>query len=137
MPYLLDTNILSELRRGERCDPGVARWARATVSDRHCLSVLSLGEIRKGIEILRRKAPDQCPALEAWLEALRTNYAADILPVSDAVSERWGILVAGQTRPVVDGLLIATAQVHGLTVATRNVPDFRNAEVALVNPFEA
>ena len=137
MPYLLDTNILSELRRGERCDPGVARWARATVSERHCLSVLSLGEIRKGIETLRRKAPDQCTAFEIWLETLRTNYAEDILPVSDAVGDCWGILMAERTRPVIDGLLIATAKVYSLTVATRNVADFSDAGVAVVNPFEA
>lgn len=136
MPYLLDTNILSELRRGKRCDPNIAKWAHATRADRHCISVLSLGEIRKGIESLRRKSPKQCPAFENWLLTLQTEYETDILPITDAVGERWGQLMAVHTFPVIDGLLAATALTHGLTVATRNVADFERSGVKVVNPFK-
>ena len=137
MPYLLDTNILSELRRGQRCDPKVAEWAHSTSADRHCISALSLGEIRKGIEILRRKSPQQCPAFENWLLTLQTEYEADILPITDRISDQWGHMMAQQTLPVIDGLLAATALSHGLTVATRNVADFKNSGVNMVNPFES
>ena len=135
MPYLLDTNILSELRRGIRCDPNVFKWAQSTQNDRHCISVLSLGEIRKGIEILRRKSPQQCPAFENWLFTLQTEYEADILPITDAISDQWGHMMAKQTRPVIDGLLAATALTYNLTVATRNVVDFENSGARVINPF--
>ena len=135
MPYLLDTNILSELRKGQTCNESVKRWAQSTASDRHCISVLSLGEIRKGIEVLRRRSPQQCPAFETWLLKLQTDYTSDILPITDHVSETWGRLMAERTLPSIDGLLAATALAHQLTVATRNVADFKNTGVLLVNPF--
>lgn len=135
MPYLLDTNILSELRKGVRCTPNVLKWARASAQERHYISVLSLGEIRKGIEILRRKSPKQCPAFEKWLRALQTDYATDILPVTDTISDQWGCMMAKQTLPVIDGLLAATAHTHRLIVATRNVDDFKSTGVKVVNPF--
>ena len=138
--YLLDTNILSELRKGERCDSQVRAWAKSTAKDRHCVSVLSLGEIRKGIEILRRKAPDQCPAFEVWLTRLQTDYDQDILPLTAGISERWGRMGATmpQALPVIDGLIAATAQEFGLTVVTRNTADFdrEGVGVRVVNPFE-
>lgn len=136
MPYLLDTNILSELRKGRRCDSHVQEWAQATAKVRHYISVLSLGEIRKGIEILRRRAPKQCPAYEKWLLSLETEYEADILPITDSISDQWGRLMAKQTLPVIDGLLAATALTHELTVATRNTSDFKNSEVKVVNPYD-
>ncbi|MFQ3224474.1 MAG: putative nucleic acid-binding protein [Lentimonas sp.] len=136
MPYLLDTNILSELRKGTRCDPNVLKWAQGTQNDRHCISVLSLGEIRKSIETLRRKSPKQCPAFERWLLTLQTDYEADILPLTDLISDQWGRMMAVRTLPVIDGLLAATALSHGLTVATRNIADFESSGVELVNPFE-
>ncbi|MDH4409428.1 MAG: type II toxin-antitoxin system VapC family toxin [Verrucomicrobiales bacterium] len=136
MPFLLDTNVLSELRKGEKCDSRVRRWAVSTKGDRHCLCVVSLGEIRKGIEILRRKAPDQCPTFERWLEVLKSDYSNDLLPVNEEIMNRWGILQAAQSLPVLDGLIAATALEHGLTVATRKVRDFEKTGVKLVNPFE-
>ncbi len=135
MAYLLDTNVLSELRKGARGDPRVRRWAKETVRERHYLSVLSLGEIRKGIEILRRKAPDQCPVFERWLARLETDYENDILPVGEAVADRWGCLMAVRSLPVIDGLLAATALEHRLTVVTRNTDDFEGTGVDLLNPF--
>ena len=136
MPFLLDTNVLSELRKGSRCRAEVRSWARSTVGDRHCISVLSLGEIRKGIEILRRKSPAQCPAFERWLIRLKTDYEREILPVTEEIVDRWGKLMARRSLPVIDGLIAATAVEYGLTVATRNIADYLPAGVALVNPFE-
>ena len=135
MPYLLDTNVLSELRKGRNADASVRRWATQVGSDRHFISVLSLGEIRKGIEVLRRRAPKQCAPLEDWLGTLRLHYSEDILPVSEQVCHTWGCLMAERTFPAVDGLLAATAQTHHLTIATRNTSDFEGAGVRVVNPF--
>jgi predicted nucleic acid-binding protein len=134
--YLLDTNVLSELRKGRRAHPGVRAWAASTAGERHFISVLSLGEIRKGIEILRRKSPDQCAAFERWIARLKQDYEQDILPVCPSVAERWGRLNAARSLPVVDGLLAATALEYRLKVVTRNTVDFTGTGVEVVNPFE-
>jgi hypothetical protein len=133
--YLLDTNILSELRKGPSADAGVRGWAREHERERHFISVLSLGEIRKGIEILRRRSPDQCGALESWLEGIRTTFSETVLELDAGILDEWGRLMATRTFPAVDGLIAATARYHGLTIATRNTADFREARVAVVNPF--
>ncbi len=135
MAYLLDTNILSELRKGRRCDPGVRAWARSTRKARHYISILSLGEIRKGIEVLRRRSPEQCPAFEDWLAHLRDAYAEDILPLDETVLDEWGRLMAVKTLPAMDGLIAATALVYDLSVVTRNTKDFRQAPVKVIDPF--
>jgi predicted nucleic acid-binding protein len=134
--WLLDTNVLSELRKGSRASANVRNWAASTLRDRHYISVLSLGEIRKGIELLRKKSPDKCPEFERWLAQLHTDYAEDILPISEEVAERWGRLTAIRTFPVMDGLIAATALAHGLTIATRNVMDFKSSGSETLNPFE-
>ena len=136
MPYLLDTNVLSELRKGMRGDERVRAWAQAVSGGRHFVSVLSLGEIRKGIERLRRKTPEQCEVFERWLERLSVDYAGDIIEVNDAIADHWGRLEASRTRPVIDGLLAATALEFGLNIATRNTRDFAGTGVKLVNPFD-
>jgi predicted nucleic acid-binding protein len=136
VPYLLDTNVLSELRKGMRGDERVRAWAQAVSGDRHFLSVLSLGEIRKGIERLRRKTPEKCEVFERWLQRLSVDYAGDILEVNDAIADHWGRLEASRTRPVIDGLLAATALEFGLNIATRNTRDFAGTGVKLVNPFD-
>ena len=136
MPYLLDTNVLSELRKGARGDQRVLAWVESVSGERHFVSVLSLGEIRKGIERLRRTTPEKCEVFERWLERLSVDYAGDVLEVNDVVADRWGRLEAGRTRPVIDGLLAATALEFGLTIATRNTKDFAGTGVELVNPFE-
>jgi predicted nucleic acid-binding protein len=136
VPYLLDTNVLSELRKGTRGDERVHAWAQAVSGDRHFVSVLSLGEIRKGIERVRRKTPEKCEVFERWLERLSVDYAGDIIEVNDAITDRWGRLEASRTRPVIDGLLAATALEFGLNIATRNTKDFAGTGVKLVNPFD-
>ena len=136
MAWLLDTNVLSEMRKGGAADDKVRAWAAGTLKDRHFISVLSIGEIRKGIEILRRKSPARCPAFERWLTQLQTDYDSAILPISEEVAERWGHLTAARTLPVLDGLIAATASAYGLTVVTRNSKDFATSGVKTINPFE-
>jgi len=135
MAFLIDTNVLSELRKGPKADPKVRKWAVATASHRHCVSVLTLGEIRRGIDRLRGKDKTRAAALDLWLEKLRTEFGRDILPVTDEVAEQWGRMTAGVSLPVTDSLIAATALVHGLTVVTRNEDDFERCGVGVVNPF--
>ncbi|MEM9480477.1 MAG: type II toxin-antitoxin system VapC family toxin [Verrucomicrobiota bacterium] len=133
---MLDTNILAELRKGERCDERVRKWAESVSRERHFVSVLSLGEIRKGIEILRRKSPDQCSAFEKWLTRLEEDYEDDILPVTPQIADRWGRMQAQQSLPVIDSLLAATSEEFKLIVVTRNIADFERTGVECLNPFD-
>lgn len=135
MPYLLDTNVISELRKGPNCDPKLLKWAQSTASEQHYLSLLTFGEIRKGIEMLRRRSPQQCDAFESWLFRLRQQYRDKLLPISESVVDRWGHLMATRTFSVIDGLLAATALTFDLTLATRNIDDFSGSGVHLVSPF--
>jgi predicted nucleic acid-binding protein len=135
MAYLLDTHVLSELRKGPRAAPRVRAWALDHVHERHCISILALGEIRRGIEPLRRRAPAACTALEQWLDRLKSDYAENLLPIDAEIADQWGRLNARRTLPVIDGLLAATALVHDLTVVTRNTKDFAGTGVRVVDPF--
>ena len=136
MRCLIDTNIISEVRKGDRCDPNVARWYESLEDDSLYLSVLVLGEIRKGIELVRPRDPSQAAALERWLEAVETAFAGRIFPVDQVVADTWGRMSAPSPVSVVDGLLAATAEVHHLTFATRNVADVEKTGVSFVDPFE-
>ena len=133
--YLVDTNVLSELRRPKR-SPAVLAWFSSVPADALFLSVLTLGELRRGIESLRFKDPTAASALDRWMEGVRTEFADRILPVDEAVAEQWGRLCIRQPLPSIDGLLSATASVHGLTVVTRNTADFDRSGVPVLNPFE-
>ena len=136
MRYLVDTNVLSELRKGRRCDPRVSLWF-AELPDRNIfLSVLTVGEIRRGIESIRRRDGRSARVLDAWLRKLMAGHRERILPVDESVAEEWGRLSVPDPVPVVDGLMAATAKIHGLTLATRNVRDVAKTGVACVNPFE-
>jgi predicted nucleic acid-binding protein len=132
--WLVDTNVLSELRKGERCSPRVAAWAEAAGRSLYT-SVLVIGEIRRGIERLRRKDRKQAAVLEGWLERVRTEFAGRLFDVDERVAEEWGRMSVPDPIPVVDGLLVATAKVHGLTLATRNTFQIAGTGVAFVNPF--
>jgi len=134
--FLLDTNVLSELRKGRRADSAVRRWAVSTAAATHKISVLSLGEIRKGIETIGRRAPDQAEVLASWLDRLHDDYGDDLLAISPGIADRWGRLNAVRTLPVIDGLLAATAMEHDLILATRNTSDFQDTGVSLTNPFK-
>jgi toxin FitB len=113
----------------------VKRWIAAVDSADLFLSVLVVGEIRQGIERLRRRDPRQAKQFEPWLATLRRDHGDRILPVTVAVAEEWGRMNAPDPLPVVDGLLAATAKVHGLTLVTRNTAEVERTGVQLLNPF--
>jgi predicted nucleic acid-binding protein len=133
---LIDTNVISELRKGARADRHVADWFAGLAEEDLYLSVLTIGEIRKGVESIRLRDRRSAASLDRWLHELVEAHRERILPVDAAVAEGWGRLNVLDPLPVVDGLLAATAAVHGLVLATRNVKDLRSASVALLNPFE-
>ena len=136
MDYLIDTNILSELQKGERAHPGVRQWYARTPPEALYLSVLVIGEIRQGIERLQRRDPDQAARLEGRLEIIVDTLQARILPVTAAIAQRWGRLNAPDPLPVIDSLLAATALEHDLTLVTRNVRDVDRTSVRWFNPFD-
>ena len=134
MAYLLDTCLLSELRKA-RCHPGVAGWISRIEPDEAFLSVITLGEIRRVIELHRARDSKAAGALEKWLLGLESHYAERVLPITPAVADRWGRLSPAQPLPVSDGLIAATALEHKLTVVTRNIADFQRSGVNTLNPF--
>ena len=136
--FLLDTNVLSEFSRSATPpDPNVQNWVESVPPEAFYTSVLSFGEIRKGIELL--PSGKKRAELEHWLDGgLRRWFGGNLLPVTKAISERWGILAAKsqrQGKPLgnIDGLVAATAFEHGLTVATRNKRHFDDLGVTLLN----
>ena len=137
MSFLIDTNIISEVRKGDRCDPAVADWWSGVAEDDLWLSALVLGEIRKGVELARRRDPTKAAALEAWLGDVIAGFGDRVLPVDTAVAEEWGRMNAVRPVPVVDALLAATAKTNGLTLVTRNGADVAGLDVEVLNPFEA
>ena len=136
MNYLIDTNIISEVRKGRRCDPNVASWYEIIEDASLYLSVLVIGEIRKGIESVRPKDNAQANAIENWLVAVDKAFGERILPVDRAVANEWGRLNARRPLPVNDGLLAATAEIHHMTLVTRNTADIADLGVHILNPFE-
>ena len=134
MSYLLDTNIVSELRKGQKCDARVARWFQSVPEQDLFLSVMVVGEIRKGIELLRARDGARASQFDDWLDTLVVQFGTRIVPIDSAVCEEWGRLSAIRSLPVVDGLLAATARVYKLTFVTRDA-DVRDLDVSLLNPF--
>ena len=132
---LIDTNVLSELRKEKRCDAGVRQWFEDAAEDGLFISVLVLGEIRRGIERVGARDPVQARVLEKWLLWVATEFAHRILPVDERVADQWGRLGLRQPVPILDALLAATALVHDLTVVSRDEVGFRNTGVAVLNPF--
>lgn len=135
MSYLLDTNVISELRKGERADPGVAAWFADLDEEEIFLSVLTIGEIRRGIESIRRRDTDSAAALDSWLARLIDAHGKRFLSVDRAIAEEWGRMNVPDPLPVVDSLLAATAKVLGLTLVTRDVGDVSGADVEVFDPF--
>lgn len=136
MSYLLDTNLISELRKGERADANVAAWFAGIAEEEIFLSVLTIGEIRRGIESVRRRDPDSAAALDRWLNLLIEAHSDRIVPIDHPIAEEWGRMDVPDPLPVVDGLLAATARVLGLTLVTRNVADVNGTGVELLDPFK-
>ncbi len=129
--------MVSELRKQGRCNPRVAAWFARVSPEEIFFSVLTLGEIRRGIESIRRRDVRSAEALEAWLDELATTYADRILAVDQSVAEEWGRLNVPNRRSVIDALLAATAKVHDLTLVTRNLRDIKGTGVSWFDPFGA
>lgn len=140
MRYLLDTNVVSELRKVRlgRANAGVARWADSVSAADLYVSVVTVQELEMGVLLLLRRDPVQGAVLRAWLDTqVLPAFAQRTLPVDVAVAQRSAALHVLDPRPVRDGLIAATALVHGMTVVTRNVADFQPCGVPVVNPWSA
>ena len=135
MKFLLDTNVISEIRKRERAHPNVVHWVTRTPAEEIGTSVLVLAEIRHGIELKRRADPEQAKSLDRWFTRMRTGLGGRVLPIDEPVAEAWALLGIPNPLPLIDGLLAATAKVHGLTLVTRNVADIATSGAALFDPF--
>ncbi|MEO7328734.1 MAG: type II toxin-antitoxin system VapC family toxin [Minicystis sp.] len=136
MAYLIDTNVLSEMRKRGRGNARVHAWALRTRVSAIFLSVLVVGEVRRGIELLRSTDPAQTASLEEWLAKVCNVYGGRILPITQPIAEEWARLSTPDRIPVVDGLLAATAKVHKLVLVTRNTRDVVRTGVQILNPFD-
>lgn len=134
--FLLDTNVVSELRKGARCDRRVDAWSRTIAPHQDYLSVLVVGELHRGAALKRRSDAAAADALERWIARLSHLYSERILPITLEVALEWGRLDALRPLPPEDGLLAATALVHRLTFVTRNVKNVRDLGVPLLNPWD-
>ena len=135
MSYLIDTTIISEVRKGERCDANVSAWYASITDEDLFLSTLVLGEIRKGVELARRRDARKAQALQRWLREVETAFDGRTLGIDNAVSDQWGRMSVIRPVPVVDGLLAATALVNDLTLVTRNDRDVTDLGAKVLNPF--
>lgn len=136
--YLLDTNVVSELRRPERAHANVLTWASRTTSDLYALSVVTVLELERGTLLMERRDIIQGAILRRWFEQeVLARLAPRILPVDIAIARRCAALHVPDPRPERDALIAATALVHGLTVVTRNTADFEPMGVKLFNPWVA
>jgi predicted nucleic acid-binding protein len=133
--FLIDTNVVSELRKGERADDGVRAWFDAHKAGQLWLSVLVIGELRRGVELLRRRDEEAGTRLSDWLDTVTHDFDDRIIPITIEVAERWAALNVPDPVPVVDGLLAATALERDLVLVTRNTADVERTGVAVVNPF--
>lgn len=135
MKFLLGKNVISEIRKRDRVHPNVARWVAQTPVEEIGTSVIVLAEIRRGIELKRRRDPVQANFLDRWLADMRTRLADRVLPIDEPVAEAWAMLGIPDPLPLIDGLLVATAKVHGLTLVTRDVANIRRTGVSILDPF--
>jgi len=133
--YLLDTNVLSEIRKRDRAVPGVQAWFAATPGTNMFTSVLVLGELRRGVELTRRRDPESATTLDRWVRGVEESFAHHLLPIDEHVADQWGRLNVPDPLPVIDGLISATALVHDMTVVTGNVRDIGRTGCRVLNPF--
>jgi len=135
--YLVDTNVLSELRRGRRADPRVTAWVSAVHSSDLFISVVTILEVERGILLVERRDEKQGALLRAWLsERVMPEFKERILPVDTAVAQQCAALQVPDPRPHLDALIAATARVHRLKLVTRNVADFADAGIEVVDPWK-
>jgi predicted nucleic acid-binding protein len=133
--YLLDTNILSELRKGPQADTKVRTWDASTDADERFTSVIVFAELMKGAQLRGRKDVGGGAALDRWIERVVAEFQDRILPVDLAVASVWARLMAQRSRPPIDMLIAATAIAHGCILVTRNVSDFEESGARLLNPW--
>lgn len=134
--YLVDTNVISEARKGTRANSGVVQFFRSTQASERYLSVQTVGEIQRGIDNIRRRGDvQQALRLDSWLEAMLTEYTHRVLSFDGDCARVWGRLMSPQASHPIDKQIAAIALVHGLDVVTRNVDDFSATGVNLLNPF--
>ncbi len=137
MSYLLDTNVISELRKGPRADPGVTSWVASVPVYELFTSVLVLAEMRRGVEIARRRDRQKAAVLEHWLHDIDRGFRDRMLGIDRATAEEWGYMAARRPRSDIDALLAATAKVHRYTLVTRNAKDVADLGVDVLDPFTA
>lgn len=137
MKFLLDTNVISELRKRSRAHPNVIRWVEATPTVDLCTSVLVLAEIRRGIELKRRMDAAQAAGLDEWFTRFRERLGSRVIGIDEEIADAWARLNVPDPLPFIDGMLAATAKVRGLTLVTRNVADIARTGAALLDPFQA
>jgi len=138
--FLLDTNVVSELRkiRLGRADNNVVQWADSVDVVDLYLSAITVQELEMGVLLVERRDPPQGAVFRSWLEShVLPAFAGRILPVDTAVAQRCAVLHVPDPRPAMDSLIAATALVHGMTLVTRNVADFQLSGVTIINPWDA
>ena len=135
MTFLLDTNVVSELRR-RRPDARVVSWLKRVEPAALSISVLTLGEIAKGAAQCEARDRAQAAIYYEWLALVRANYADRTIGIDAGVAEAWGRLAAKRPLPVIGGLLAATTLVRGLTLVTRNIGDFADLGISVLNPWD-
>jgi toxin FitB len=133
--YLLDTNVLSETRK-RLADPGVLSFLQRAEASTLYISVLTLGELRKGIAAKKRTDPAAAKGLAQWVDGLEFSFADRLLNMDAQTARLWGEWSSERSRPVVDTLLAATAATRGLTLVTRNTRDVQGLKVKLLNPWK-
>ena len=134
--YLVDTNVICEARKGRKSNPGVMHFFRSTFAADRYLSVQTVGEIRRGIENIRRRGDqEQASRLEAWLDLVIGEYANRILSFDSDCAQVWGRLMSPHASNPIDKQIAAIALIHGLVVVTRNIDDFSTSGADLLNPF--
>ena len=135
MSFLVDTNVLSELRKRSRAHPAVRSWAETTGWNAFHTSCIAIAEMKRGAALARRNDQTQAMALEGWIAEIMQKLGDRILPVDLAVAELWSELMVPDPRPPLDALIAATALAHGLTLVTRNIRDFAPMSVTLLDPW--
>ena len=137
--FLIDTNIVSEARKNRRANPGVTKFFASAAAENQAvyLSAISVGELRRGVELVRHRGDaEQAAQLEQWLDALLASFSENILPFDADAAQIWGRLRVPDASQEIDKQIAAIAMAHGLVVVTRNIQDFSGTGVKLLNPFE-